>query len=82
LFVRREQAGVQLVCAQRRVQGIDLLASSRLLGDVGFLQNSRSNHGGEHRDDRHHDEHFDQGEAGLSKAAALGNRSGHGEFLT
>src|ERR1035437_7910565 len=58
-----ERARVQFVGAQRGHEVVDLCARRGDSGRVAVLQNGGSDQRGKQRDDGHHHEHFDQGDA-------------------
>src|ERR1035437_1546920 len=58
-----ERARVQFVGAQRGHEVVDLGARRGDSGRVAVLQNGGSDQRGKQRDDGHHHEHFDQGDA-------------------
>src|ERR1035437_3550786 len=63
LLSRGERARVQFVGAQRGHEIVDLGACRGDSGRIAVLQNRGSDQRGKQRDDGHHHEHFDQGDA-------------------
>jgi hypothetical protein len=76
LFRGWERAGVELVHAQRGLQSGDVRTRCRDPGFVALVQKPRPHQCGKEGDDRHHHQHFDEGDAGLANATSPTHRPG------
>src|ERR1039458_1638844 len=77
-----ERAGIQFVGAQRGHEVVDLGARRGDSGRVAVLQNGGSDQRGKQRDDGHHHEHFDQGDARLTASPVSSFLLEHGYTAT
>src|ERR1019366_3555625 len=77
-----ERARVQFVGAQRGHEVVDLGARRGDSGRVAVLQNGGSDQRGKQRDDGHHHEHFDQGDARLTASPVSSFLLEHGYTAT